>query len=174
MSVLGLSEEQLRSLPDGLREEVTRKYAKIEATTLMDGQTILMRDSSRLHRKAEAVYKSLGLTLEPDRDTISIVADSITAPSKESLMGSDEDDRDVRIVCDNLTIGDLPKKAEPQPTVQPEPEKPKRKWWEYLYWAAVLAIGAGIIGMLAYLAITRPAFEDTDTSNVIITIPEEE
>jgi len=135
------------------------------------------RDSQRLNRKAEAVYKNLGVKVEPATGVSAIVADDIQAPSKTALMealGVDDDD-DVRIVCDNITIGEQSAKPAPIPKpdpVKPDPQPPKDK--SSLVpnlvmsglTAAAISSGLGLIYLLTRPDLTPPP-ANTDTQSTI-------
>ena len=166
MQELGITQAEFERLPPETQAQLTSKFAKYKATQLMGRDAILERDSARLHRKAEAVYKHHGLSLDAPCKVASIVADDVSAPSKEALqevLGVTDDD-DVRIVADNVTIGEgATSKAEDAPA--------KSSVWPNLLMAGLTAAAIGSGAGLTWL-LTRPAdTTDKDTQATIGVLP---
>lgn len=154
------SESDLADVPESLREEATKKYAKIKANELVGVFQMFEDDAAEILRVDRAVHDDLLGT--------------------DSSAGEEGDDTRMTIIADDININKPPPSPPPQeprpiPPVDPPPRPPTSST-SPLVKAALIGlglvgaggIGAGL-GAVAYslLSDEPPAATDTDTRNTI-------
>ena len=83
MSDLPAISEALKSESPRLRDRVLAGIAKLEGLNDLVAVNALQRDGSRLHNKAKAVYKKMGLDVAEDENITNVLGD-VTLSQDES------------------------------------------------------------------------------------------
>ena len=146
---IGITEAEWQNVPDDLKTEIVRKYAKIKGVEQLNTFNQMMADANYLRERDRAVASDL---LETDLD------------GKEDM---------ITVVADNVTMGDNAVRSLGNQTPLPQPPpQPQQSMLPWVLLAAALAGAVPATAIATYMMTQGKNVEvevpkDTDTSATI-------